>query len=179
VNYVEIGCRAALGVVFLTSAATKLSGRASFAEFVASLRRMDVVPRRLAGPIGGLVVTGEVAVVVFLALPFTASAATGFGLAALLLCGFTGAIVVSLRRGRQTTCRCFGASTVPLGRRHVARNAVLVAAAGLGLAGTVMGGSAQPLALFLAVVAGLTAGGLLTVLDDVVALFRPTTMSSR
>lgn len=68
-------------------------------------------------------VTVEVAIVVLLAVPVTAR--VGAALAALALLGFTAVIVAALRRGSLAACRCFGASTVPLGRRHVLRNGLL------------------------------------------------------
>lgn len=47
-----------------------------------------------------------------------------------MLVAFTALILANLARGRRPRCACFGSwSSRPLGWRHVARNAVLVALA--------------------------------------------------
>jgi hypothetical protein len=43
------------------------------------------------------------------------------------------AIAGALRRGETASCNCFGRSTVPLRVRHLVRNALLMAVAGIGL----------------------------------------------
>jgi uncharacterized membrane protein YphA (DoxX/SURF4 family) len=56
--------------------------------------------------------------------------------AAVLLLAFTALIVGRLAQGRHPPCACFGAwSATPIGWRHVARNAVLIALAVVVLAG--------------------------------------------
>ena len=97
-------------------------------------------------------------------------AAAGFAVAAGLLAVFTGAIVLSLRRGNAAPCRCFGASSTPLGPRHVARNAVLVALALLGLVAALVPGPADLAGLVVAGAAGVVAGVTITAFDDIAAL---------
>lgn len=51
------------------------------------------------------------------------------GAALILLVVFTASIASNLGRGRRPPCACFGAwSSSPIGWRHLARNAVLIAA---------------------------------------------------
>ena len=52
------------------------------------------------------------------------------GVAAAMLLAFSGLLVLRLSEGRRPPCACFGSwSAKPLSWRHVARNAVLLAAA--------------------------------------------------
>lgn len=165
-----MACRVLLGVVFAVSAATKLMAPRPFAR---SLRRMGVLPGRLVRIVVPVVIGTETLIVLLLAAPLTASASIAFVVAAGLLVTFTLAIVVSVRRGHQEPCRCFGRSTVPLGTRHVVRNMMLLAVAIVGFGGSVAGGGASPGVLVVAAVAGLVLGGLATVYDDIVGLFLP------
>lgn len=58
---------------------------------------------------------------------------TGLG-ALVLLIAFTSLIVVNLRAGLRPACACFGSwRATPLGWRHVARNLVLMALAGVSI----------------------------------------------
>jgi hypothetical protein len=82
------------------------------------------VPARLSRLVAVAVVVGECAAVVLLALG--PGGAPGFVLTLLLLAAFTTGIVRSLRSGTKASCACFGASTAPIGRRHVVRNTVLL-----------------------------------------------------
>ena len=177
--YLALSFRFLFGALFVVSAASKLLGTGAFAAFVRSLRRMGLLPRPLVRAVAGLVVCAEVAVVLLLAAPVPTSGVAGFSLAAVLLTGFGAAIAVSVRRGQRTPCRCFGKSTVPLGTRHVVRNLLLVLAAVLGVAASLAGGAAQSGQLVVAAVAGLVTGVLVTLLDDLVLLFRPTPLASR
>jgi hypothetical protein len=177
-GYVEVACRFAVGVVFVVSAASKLRGAAALREFVRSLRRMDVLPPAMVGPVAAVVVAAEVVVVALLVMPVTAGAVAGFALAALLLAGFGVAIVVSVRRGRRVACRCFGSSATPLGPWHLVRNAALLAVAGLGLAAAGLVAT-SPAPVVVAAMAGLLVGGLATATDDLVELFRPVAHRTR
>ncbi|MEU6407360.1 MauE/DoxX family redox-associated membrane protein [Microbispora sp. NPDC046933] len=146
--YLYAFCRLLTGIVFLMSAVSKLRGRAAYEEFTVATRALARLPAR---PVAALVVAAEVAVAPLLAWGPTVLA--GFCIALGLLVAFTVAIVVALRRGRRVPCRCFGASAVPVGPGHLARNAVLVVAAG---AGAVQAGTG-------AVPAGLGPAGLAAV----------------
>ncbi|SED36361.1 Methylamine utilisation protein MauE [Streptomyces sp. 2224.1] len=173
--YAAIGIRCLIGIIFLTSAISKSVGRQAFPSFVASLRDMRLLPPQTVTAVGGCVVLAEFTSCTLLLMPHRLLPAAGLGLAALLLTVFTAAIAVTVRRGSRTPCRCFGASTTPLGPRHLIRNTVLAALAVLGALWTV--GAGYPTALSRSVVPaglGLLLGGLVTVLDDLVALFHPT-----
>jgi len=116
------------------------------------------------------VIAGELAVPALLAIPATAPA--GFAGAAVLLGAFTGSIVTTLRRGTRASCRCFGASSRPLGPAHAARGACLLAVAAVGGAGSSAGerGALDPAGVAVALAAA-AAGVVLTVaLDDLVSL---------
>jgi hypothetical protein len=70
-------------------------------------------------------------------------------------------------------CRCFGASSLPLGPWHVGRNVVLAAAATTGAAIVAPMHPAQPAGVALAAAGGLLLGGVAATLDDIVGLFQP------
>ena len=169
----EVACRALLATVFVGAAAGKVLGKAALRAFVASLREMAVLPSTLVGPAARVNVALEMLIAVLLLVPYEWAAQTGFVLAAGLLSVFTLAIARTLASGRRTTCRCFGASTVPLGRRHVLRNLVLIAVAATGLAATVVGGGSGLGPALVGATAGLVLGVLVVELDDLTVLIRP------
>ncbi|GAA2230076.1 hypothetical protein GCM10010232_15470 [Streptomyces amakusaensis] len=178
--YLVIGARCLLGAVFLAAVLGKVAGRGSFGAFVASVRALRVLRPGLARPVALGVLSAECAVSVLLLAPLPAPAVTaGFLAAAGLLAVFAAGIVRALRRGTAAPCRCFGASAVPLGVRHLVRNAVLAAVAALGVlaalrpgpVGTV--GTVDPGGAAAAVLAGLALGALTAALDDIAELFRP------
>ncbi|WP_327045796.1 hypothetical protein OG320_29645 [Microbispora sp. NBC_01189] len=123
-------CRLLTGIVFLASAVSKLRGRTAYEEFTAATRAL--APRLPARTAAALVVAAEAAVAPLLAWRPTVLA--GFCVALGLLAAFTVAMAAALRRRRRVRCRCFGASTVPVGPGHLVRNAVLAAAAATGVA---------------------------------------------
>ncbi|NUR28377.1 MAG: hypothetical protein HOV83_21465 [Catenulispora sp.] len=77
-----------------------------------------------------------------------------------------------LRRGAAAPCRCFGASTTPLGPRHVARNVALIVACLAGLAGSLADGALHLPLTLVAAAFGAALGLLVTRLDDVAELLR-------
>jgi hypothetical protein len=179
-DYVAIACRCLIGLLFGVSAFSKVRDSVAFAEFTTSTRTL------LAGALPGhgphamverwlpsAVVLAEATVVALVAVP--ASVRFGFGLASVLLAGFTLAIAVAIRRSVRTTCRCFGASTTPLGASHLVRNGVLLLVALTGL--TVGPGElARVDRAALIMTVGLAAIAVVVIarLDDLVALFTPT-----
>jgi len=169
VAYLFAFCRLLTGIVFLMSAVSKLRGRAAYEEFTAATHALVRLPAR---PVAALVVTAEVAVALSLAWPPTVLA--GFCLALGLLVAFTVAIAVALRRGRRVPCRCFGASAVPVGPGHLARNAVLLVAAATGAvqagAGTVLAGLG-PAGLAAVAMAAGAAAVLLSAIGEIAGLF--------
>jgi hypothetical protein len=160
-----------LVAVFVVSLVSKVRGRAAYADFRRSLVAWQVFPPRWSQAAAAGVVAGEAAVVGLLALPWTVP--VGFAAAAVVLAAFTGGIVWALRRGRVTSCRCFGASTATLGPAHVIRNGLLL----LVCAGGVVGGAlaaGSPTVGGAALAVSAAAIGVLFVVrfDDIVALTR-------
>jgi hypothetical protein len=121
-----------------------------------------------------------VAIPLLVAIPTRMTVLAGFTVAVVLLAGFTVGIVISVRRGNQAPCRCFGRSSVPLGPRHVVRNTglIVLALAGLAAAWT-SSPDPDPAMVALAVIAGVVLGGLVTVFDDVAELLSPTTSNRK
>ncbi|GAA2884676.1 methylamine utilization protein MauE [Streptosporangium fragile] len=144
-DYVVIGCRALVGIVFLVSAATKIRPLAS-GEFAASVRRLTGLRGARARPVALGVVLLEGAVPVLLVV--RGLAVPGFVLAGALLAAFSTAILVALRRGVRAPCRCFGAAEIPLGPRHLVRNALLGVAAAASAAALLVIGADDIAGLF-------------------------------
>ncbi len=163
--------RCLIGVVFVLSAAGKLRSRTAFAEFARSGRALTgaLLGGRPIGRVAGLwvgaaVVTAEIAVVALLAV--TATSRAGFALAIVLLLGFTAGLLAEMRRGTRTPCRCFGSSSTPIDRRHIVRNAALIALSAAGVA-------AGPIPLLhpAAAAAGAVLALVVARLDDLAELF--------
>ncbi|MFF4625302.1 MauE/DoxX family redox-associated membrane protein [Nonomuraea jabiensis] len=133
IAYIGFGCRVLLAVVFFAAAVSKMRGRRNRTEFRASLGAFGVKPCWRSA-VAAAVITCELATAVLLAADATALAGLGVGAALLII--FTMAINSVLRRGTSASCRCFGASTQPLGRRHLVRNAILLSIAAVGVTGT-------------------------------------------
>ncbi|MBB4905957.1 MauE/DoxX family redox-associated membrane protein [Actinophytocola algeriensis] len=177
-EYLEFGCRVLLGGVFAVSAGSKLYSRTAFADFTAATARLTGARAARARQLAVAAVAAELAIVLALAVP--ALVLWGFAASVGLLAVLTAAVVRSLRRGQRSPCRCFGASNTPLGTQHVARNGVLAAFGGLGIAAGTFG-EASSLDLGLACVVAFAAliGVALTArLDDLISLFRATTATS-
>jgi hypothetical protein len=167
-EYLALFCRALLVGVFVLSVAGKVGRRGSFAAFRDTLRGLRLVPAGALGPVAAAVVATEALVPPLLALPATATA--GFVLSGAALAGFTAVVVRSVVRRDRTPCRCFGASTVPLGLPHLARNVALLAAAAVGALGAnTLPHHAGGVATALTAAAVLVL--LITRLDDLVELF--------
>jgi uncharacterized membrane protein YphA (DoxX/SURF4 family) len=164
VAYALLAVRLLVGIVFAASATGKLRGAAAFRGFEDSARSMGV-PARLSRPVAVAVVAGECAAVVLLTLG--PGGAPGFVLTLLLLAAFTVGIVRTLRTGTKASCACFGASTAPIGRRHVIRNGVLLVLAGFGLAAALAGTPAPTQAAGVLIAAfGALVGALLVIFTD-------------
>ena len=172
-TYLAISCRCLLGSVFLVSAVTKISGRASFQAYARSVRRLGVSRPAFAAAAPAALVTCELAVAAQLASPLRAVAVSGFAVALALLAVFSAAIVRSLSRDEREPCRCFGAAGARLGWRHVVRNAALAGFALLGIPGTVTPGGDQPAGYAVAAVIGLVVGLMITQADRFMELIRP------
>ncbi|BCJ33460.1 methylamine utilization protein MauE [Actinocatenispora thailandica] len=175
--YLSFAARCLILAIFAASAASKLRGPAAFAEFrrsAAALGGPVPLPTAALAPI---VVTAEVAVVLLLAVPATVG--FGFALAIALLAAFSIAIVAAVRAGTRAPCRCFGASTTPLGAPHVVRNAALLTAAALGLVATIRPHAGlHPAGAALSLVAAAAVAVPAIRFDDFAALFTGTTPRS-
>ncbi|GAA3211763.1 MauE/DoxX family redox-associated membrane protein [Actinocorallia longicatena] len=172
-TYIGITSRALLFAVFAMAVRGKAADRDSFASFVSSMTAMGLPAAFRNSRFAMLVVACEGSTAILLAIPSTLTGAIGCVMAAGQLVAFALAIQVSVRSGGDTSCRCFGASSAPLGTPHVARNLVLALCALLGAAATLAGGALTAGPLLVGGLAGLLAGFLVTRLDDLVALFTP------
>ncbi|MEW9534022.1 MauE/DoxX family redox-associated membrane protein [Microbispora sp. NPDC049125] len=173
--YAVLTVRLVLMGVFLVSVLTKLRTRRAFGEFTTAVRRLGGVPPRLAAPAAVVVVAVEAGTVVMLAAPgLDGDGRAGLLLAGCLLLGFAVVLMAALRRGTAERCRCFGGSDEPIGRRHVARNAVLVACAVAGTAMTAAGGGASVArpAAALCLIGASVAVAAVVLLDDLLHLLR-------
>ncbi|MEV1329729.1 MauE/DoxX family redox-associated membrane protein [Micromonospora costi] len=181
VRYVAVSCLVTLAVVFTVSAFSKLRGRSAYGAFVAATGRLVPVGWLPAGPVAALVLGAELAVPLLLpVLPVA-----GLALAAALLVVFCIGILRALHHGVRASCRCFGASGAPLGRRHAGRAGALAA---LALVGAVAAGrasgpdliaGARPEAVALAVLAAAVLALLTLTFDDLVHLFAPGPVPAR
>ena len=168
-----LGCRAMLAVVMGAAAASKLRRR-DFVSFVEALRGFGV-PEALAhvtrAQLAGAIVALEAAAAVLLLVAPVAGLALALGLVA----AFTVALRSVVRSGRRVACRCFGASTAPVGVAHLVRNAVLLAVIGTGVAATALAAGAvvAPPAQLAAIALGVLAGAAVTRWDDLAYLVAP------
>jgi peroxiredoxin len=115
-----------LAAVFAVSGIAKLADRAGSRRSLVEFG----LPEPIARPASVLLPLGELAVAGALVLALTAWWGALGALA--LLAVFTVAVAVNLARGRRPDCHCFGRLTsTPIGWQTVARNLLLMAAAGL------------------------------------------------
>ena len=167
--YVSFACRLTLAAVMTLAAVAKLRSPGAFA---ASLAGFDFIPARLRRPLSVLVPAAELLIALLLALPATVAA--GSRVAVLFCCGLTAVPILVVARGKKVTCACFGVGDVPMSGWHIARNAVLLAAAGLGLFVAISLGDGVPAqvpGIALAVVSAGVLTTLITFVDDIAALF--------
>ncbi|HET6856331.1 MAG TPA: MauE/DoxX family redox-associated membrane protein [Streptomyces sp.] len=165
--------RVLVGTVFLIALVSKVASRRAFAAFAGSVAELSPLPASASRSLAYAVAAGEFLVCLLLVMPAPLAAGLGFAWAAALLLAFAVAVGCAVARGSRSTCRCFGASTAPLGVRHVVRNLVLAVGAAGAAAVTQTTGSGHPAGLVIAALAGLLLGGLLAALDSIVDLFRP------
>lgn len=126
IGFAHLAAWLLITLVLAVSAASKLRSRAAFSRFADSVRRVHLVPARLARPAAAVVALAEAAAVALLVAPPLATA--GLALAAVLLAAFTVVVAVAIARGVQAPCRCFGgASERPYGPAHLVRNVLLMA----------------------------------------------------
>jgi hypothetical protein len=162
-----------VAVTFAYSAATKVAGRAAYADFRGWLGSAAGVPRALTAPAAAATVALEAVAAGAVLVPALAPA--GFAVACVLLAAFSAGVRSMIRRRVAVPCRCFGTGRRPPGPAHLVRNAILLAVAALGSALTAVGAGPPPLGAdaVLACVAGATAALLLVNMDELVVLHRP------
>ncbi|MEV6859801.1 MauE/DoxX family redox-associated membrane protein [Streptosporangium subroseum] len=163
-EYVRVACASLITLVFVTSAVSKLR---DFDGFARSLPALAPVRSDLVRPLAMVVAATEMAIPILLVIPPATS--YGFMLGCVLLAAFTTAIAVALRRGRRAPCRCFGASSTPVGPRHLIRNGALLITALLG--GLAPQGLLPLAGMAVAAAAGLIGAILIVSFDDIVDLF--------
>jgi peroxiredoxin len=121
-----VAARAVLAVVFALAGIAKLGDPAGTGQML----RAFGLPRAATGAFARLLPLVELAVAI--ALVPSVSGQWGALAAAVLLVGFTAAIVVNLMLGRKPECRCFGqVASAPIGPATLVRNVVLLAMAAL------------------------------------------------
>ncbi|GAT66875.1 methylamine utilization protein MauE [Planomonospora sp. ID91781] len=170
-TYLTIACGVLLALVFTASAWSKLRSRTDLASFTESLRRLRPLPPGWTAAAAAAVVSAEALIPVLVAFPAVRPA--GYGLAAGLLAVLSVAIELSVRRGDAVPCRCFGPSPSPLGRRHLVRNGLLLAAAVAGGAGSRAADlpPVHPAGAAVAVAAAGLAAAAVIRFDDIAELF--------
>ncbi|GAA3113374.1 MauE/DoxX family redox-associated membrane protein [Nonomuraea salmonea] len=173
-EYVALAARCTLGIVFLVAVAGKVRGRAAFEAFRRSVPALVPLPRgrvpaALPAALPATVVALEAATVLLLTTEFTAPA--GLALAGAVLLAFSLGIRHALRAGSRASCNCFGASSAPLGRRHLVRNLALIAVACTGLATSYAGPQPQLAGAVLAIAAGGLIALFAVFTDDLADLF--------
>ncbi|MFI6595862.1 MauE/DoxX family redox-associated membrane protein [Nonomuraea sp. NPDC050536] len=167
--YVAVAAGFLIAAVFLASAFSKIRSKRQFELFTASAVELGLpsfVPSRLGA---AAIVAMEAAVSpLLLLLPVV-----GFCLAVALLAVFITGIVRVHRAGEKVACRCFGGdSQTPLGPRHVVRNALLIAVALAGaLTAFSSAESVHPAILIAAAGAGLIGSVVFILFDDISDLF--------
>jgi len=168
-DVLDLGCRAALIVVFGLAVAGKIRNRASWDAFAQSLAATGVPSSWPKAPAAAAIVALEAAAAAFL----VTWPAAGYPLAVGLLVIFTGALGLALLRGETAPCRCFGASERPIGPAHLARNGALLAVAIAGVGATLLDskGAAGLQSSIAALLVGGMAGLLITRWDDLLFLF--------
>src|SRR3954452_4977301 len=97
--YLVLFSRSLLGLTFAVAAASKVWGRAGFADYVDWVRALRLLPARtpgaLVGPVAGALVAAEVLVVLLLA----ARPGAGLAVAGLVLAVFAAGTALAVRRG--------------------------------------------------------------------------------
>ncbi|MFI7672206.1 MauE/DoxX family redox-associated membrane protein [Actinophytocola sp. NPDC049390] len=162
----DLVARALLVVVFVGAVAGKLRSARAFAEFVDSVAVL--APARLpARPVGALVVAAEGAAALLLLAPVTRLA--GYALSVLMLVPFALGIARVVHSGQRVRCSCFGGGGGLLGRGHIVRNTLLVAAACLG---ALDGTAATTPGALVALTAGVSLGLVTVRWEDIAFLLR-------
>jgi hypothetical protein len=168
VIYLFLTARLLTGGVFAVSLASKLRSRAAFGAFAAWLGGLPAPGRRAARPAAVAIAVLEAAITALIVAP--AAARLGLLLAAAALATFAAGIQLAVSRGARAPCRCFGASDVPLGYGHTARNVLLGVIAATGAAAGSAAGPLRPAGIALSVAVAVVAILPVLFFDDLVAV---------
>jgi hypothetical protein len=198
-TYAVLTCRGLIGLVFAVSALAKIRSPRAYREFASWLAALPV-PLARARALPPVFVGAEAAIVVLVAVPY--SAVAGLALATGCLAVMVTGTVVITNRGSGASCWCFGPSRSPLGARHLVRDGILflIAAAGAvasTASGTVTGAltgaatgaltgaatgargpdTASPAGIVLSLMAALAGATFFVFLDDLMAIFEKADLS--
>lgn len=120
VVYVAVACRWFLGLVFLAAGLAKIRQQ----EKSTAVDRYGILPHPLVRPVAASLPIVEVVLAIAL-LAGIFPVLTG-AVVALVLCAFSWAIALNLRRGRRFDCGCGLDTDAPISWTMIARNALLV-----------------------------------------------------
>lgn len=126
-DYAVGAVRIAVGGILLVAGVSKAGDRERFLE---ALDAFGIVPKMLRVPASFVIPTVEIAIgaLLLVGLVYRAAAAA----AMVMIAVFTAGVLVSMARGDDSECACFGAlSRSPMGPATLLRNAVLLASAAL------------------------------------------------
>jgi hypothetical protein len=167
---VAVGCRVLLAVVLVLAFTGKITSRSAWRGFTDSLAALPWLPKRRHPVLAIAILVAEGTGAVLLVLPGTSLA--GLALATALLTGFTVVPAISLRRGVELTCRCFGLREAKIGLSHILKNGVALCAAVAGLVASQASGPGttwSPISIGIGVLAGLVFVGW----DEIAYLLQP------
>ncbi|MFZ0168065.1 MAG: MauE/DoxX family redox-associated membrane protein [Candidatus Dormiibacterota bacterium] len=170
-QYLSLGCAVVLAGVFLASGVSKLSNRPARRAFVESIRLLLGSVVRRPGLVAVVAVAAELGAVVLLGLPVSRS--LGFGLAVAILLAYTCVLAISVQRGVEQPCRCFGTtSNRRIGREDLWRNGFLIFVGVLGYVSLhySVSSALYPYWAAIAVGGGVLVAGLLVTIDDLLWL---------
>lgn len=131
--YVTYFSRTLLICVFLLAIAGTMWSKKSRRSFKREVSNIPFLPRRMSPAVAATVVLLELAIVALLMTGGTAHG--GLILALALLTAFTVSLLTTNRGDWHSSCNCFGALERTTRQTALVRNALLLAAAALGLLG--------------------------------------------
>jgi hypothetical protein len=119
--------RLSIGLVFFASVLGKLR---DFSAFQQTIDNFQILPRQAGKLASYALLAGELLTIPLLLGP---AAVFGFALSILLLSLFGLVLWISLRRGSQVSCGCFGPSQRPISNLDIGRNIGLIFVSLLGM----------------------------------------------
>jgi hypothetical protein len=168
--YVALVSRCVIGAIFAATAFSKLRSHAAFREFAGWLNGLPVLPPGARRAAAVMLAAAEIAVVLFVALPWTVI--VGLVFAAVLLIALAWGVAATVHAGVSAPCQCFGRSGAPLSSRHVVRNLALIMLAVAGVVVQPAGASAavHPAGLVVSLGAAVVVVLVVLFMDDLAAL---------